>query len=64
MVLSFTLAAFIYIWMLKPVEPLYEASALVEIGQNVGGKKDSIAPILVSTVTEHKSIHFKEQYLR
>lgn len=30
-----TLASFIYTWTLKPIEPLYKASALVEIGQSI-----------------------------
>jgi len=30
-----TVASFIYVWMLRPVTPLYEASALVEVGQSI-----------------------------
>lgn len=33
-------------------------------GRPTGGKKDSIAPILVSAVPEHKSIHFKAKKIK
>ncbi|PCI28025.1 MAG: hypothetical protein COB67_07165 [SAR324 cluster bacterium] len=41
-VLVVTLASLVYVWSLKLVQPLYEASALIEIGQSIEEKSGAV----------------------